>query len=527
MNRFLILSDCGDGVGLGLRLKVEGHDARVKVFDPIFEHQGKGFIDTASEYQFGQTVIADCTGFGSVLEAYRDAGILIFGGGVFADRLETDRKFAEEVMHEVGIDTPDSVSVKSWEDAAKQAEKFAEKSGKVVLKPEGSLSGVVPSYVASDAKDALSMLEQFKHECGSTEVELTVQEFIEGIAVSTEGWFNGEDWVPGMFNHTIERKQFLNGDIGPSGGCTGNVVWGCEETDPIVTETLIKLTKMMRKHRYVGAIDVNCVVNKDGIYGLEFTPRFGYDAFPTLLYSLVDFDFGSFIDSLARNQNPGVRLNEGYGAGVRISLPPWPNEKFHNEAGVQIQGFKQRDEEWFYPYGVMLVDDKIQSSAGVGIVGVVNGHGASIGESFARAYEIVTRLKAPGLQYRTDLCEVCLKDFRELREVIHDEPNEGWIGVDLDGTLAEYSGWSNEIGLPIPKMVQRVKRWINEGKDIRILTARGTSSKKHKQLIKIHEWVKEHIGTPLEITSEKDFQMILLYDDRVIQVDANEGTLVL
>jgi len=416
-----MLSDCGDGVGLGLRLKTEGHDARVKIFDPTFEHQGKGFIDIANEYQFGQTVIADVTGFGSVLESYRDAGVLIFGGGAFADKLETDRKFSEEVMHEVGIDTPDSISVKTWDDAAKQAQKFAEKTGKVVLKPEGSLSGVVPSYVASDVEDALSMIEEFKRECGSTEVELTVQEFIEGVAVSTEGWFNGEDWVSGMFNHTIERKQFLNDDLGPSGGCTGNVVWSCDSDDPIVTETLTKLTKVMRKHRYVGAIDVNTVVNKEGVFGLEFTPRFGYDAFPTLLHTLVDCDFGSFIDSVARGQDPGVRLNEGYGAGVRLSLPPWPNEKFHCEGGIRIQGFKPSDEKWFYPYGVMLVDDNIQSSAGVGIVGVVNGRGSDIDEAFKQAYKIVKRLKAPGLQYRTDLAEVCLKDFRALQRIFEGE----------------------------------------------------------------------------------------------------------
>lgn len=421
MSRFLILSECGDGVGLAVRLKAEGHDVKLKIFDPIFEHQGFGLVDYATEYQFGQTVIADCTSFGSILESFRDAGVSIFGGGAFADRLETDRKFSEEVMHSVGIDTPDSVSVMSWDDAAKQAQKFADKSGKVVLKPEGSLSGVVPSYVASNAEDALSMIEQFKHECGTHEVELTVQEFIEGVAVSTEGWFNGDEWLPGMFNHTIERKQFLNDDIGPSGGCTGNVVWSCDSKDPLVTETLTKLTETMRKHRYVGAIDVNCVVNEEGVFGLEFTPRFGYDAFPTLLYSLVDFDFGSFIDTLSRGQSGDFILNEGFGAGVRLSLPPWPNEKFHNDAGVCIQGFKEKDKECFYPYGVMLEDDVLKSSAGVGIVGVVNGFGESIEEAFAQAYKIVKRLRAPGLQYRTDLAEVCLKDFKALVKVVEGE----------------------------------------------------------------------------------------------------------
>ena len=37
--------------------------------------------------------------------------------------------------------------------------------------------------------------------------------------------------------------------------------------------------------------------------------------------------------------------------------------------------------------------------------------------------------------------------------------NRGWIGVDLDGTLAMYDQWAGagHIGEPIPLMVERVK----------------------------------------------------------------------
>ena len=40
--------------------------------------------------------------------------------------------------------------------------------------------------------------------------------------------------------------------------------------------------------------------------------------------------------------------------------------------------------------------------------------------------------------------------------------SEGWIGVDLDGTLAEYLGWQGmgHIGEPIAPMVERVKAWL-------------------------------------------------------------------
>lgn len=50
-----------------------------------------------------------------------------------------------------------------------------------------------------------------------------------------------------------------------------------------------------------------------------------------------------------------------------------------------------------------------------------------------------------------------------------------WIGVDLDGTLAEYGSrnGANDIGNPVPKMLARVKKWLSEGKDVRIFTARA------------------------------------------------------
>jgi phosphoribosylamine---glycine ligase len=530
MGKFLILSDSGDGVGLALRLKLEGHDARIKIFDHIHDTQGKGLVDYSDEYQMGQTVIADCTGFGEILDSFRDAGIPTFGGGGFADKLEADRRYAEEVMQEAGIETPESESVTTWEDAAKQSKRLADKSGRVVLKPEGLLSGVIPSYVASDVEDALTMLKQFEKEHGSSDVELTVQEFVEGVAVSTEGWFNGFEWVDGMFNHTIERKQFLDGDLGPSGGCTGNVVWPCDSKDPLVKQTLLKLTEALRERRYVGAIDVNCVVNKEGVYGLEFTPRFGYDAFPTLLHSLSDFDFGVFIDSCACGSECDVRLTPGFGAGVRLSIPPWPNEKYHNEDCVQLRGFDDTAREYFYPYGVTLEEEELKSSHGVGILGVMNYEGRSIGQAFACVYHQIQKLKIPNLQYRTDLTEQSLKDYRELRHVLTGEDGD-WIGVDLDGTLAEYSGWSSEIGAPIPKMIQRVKRWIAEDKDVRILTARGSvdghgESAKYAQLMKIYEWVEAFVGEPLEVTAKKDPEMIRLYDDRVKQVEAGTGELV-
>jgi hypothetical protein len=107
----------------------------------------------------------------------------------------------------------------------------------------------------------------------------------------------------------------------------------------------------------------------------------------------------------------------------------------------------------------------------------------------------------------------------------------GWIGVDLDGTLAEYHGWQGPtiIGDPVPAMLERVKGWLAEGQQVRIFTARVSCKYNPDHSIvceAIHNWCKRHIGQKLTLTASKDFDMIVLYDDRVVQVERNTGRLV-
>ena len=116
----------------------------------------------------------------------------------------------------------------------------------------------------------------------------------------------------------------------------------------------------------------------------------------------------------------------------------------------------------------------------------------------------------------------------------------GWIGVDLDGTLAEYGGWKGpgHIGAPIAAMVNRVKRWVSEGREVRIFTARvdgggvalsmGDPNGEQCRDVDnvrahIEAWCKEHIGVVLPITNVKDYGMIALWDDRAVHVKTNTG----
>jgi hypothetical protein len=115
----------------------------------------------------------------------------------------------------------------------------------------------------------------------------------------------------------------------------------------------------------------------------------------------------------------------------------------------------------------------------------------------------------------------------------------GWIGVDLDGTLAEHY-WSKPdgspydellIGKPVPKMVARIHAWLAEGWEVRVFTARVGPHGSAPGFVEniepiadaIRAWTKEHIGVVLEPTATKDYHMIELWDDRAVRVVMDTG----
>ncbi len=107
----------------------------------------------------------------------------------------------------------------------------------------------------------------------------------------------------------------------------------------------------------------------------------------------------------------------------------------------------------------------------------------------------------------------------------------GWIGVDLDGTLAEYHGWDGltRIGDPIPLMLDRVKGWLEAGEDVRIFTARvcpdnrASIEELEECVLAIQKWCLEHLGQALRVTYKKDMHMRELWDDRAVGVIFNTG----
>ena len=138
----------------------------------------------------------------------------------------------------------------------------------------------------------------------------------------------------------------------------------------------------------------------------------------------------------------------------------------------------------------------------------------------------------------------------------HGSNEAGWYGFDLDGTLAVYDKWRGieHIGAPVQPMVERIKALNAEGKKVKILTARvsprdevETKTNPYREgnlciqdsdsmpwALKdrwtakefIQEWCYRNLDFVPEITHEKDYLMLELYDDRVKQVIPNTGILV-
>lgn len=116
--------------------------------------------------------------------------------------------------------------------------------------------------------------------------------------------------------------------------------------------------------------------------------------------------------------------------------------------------------------------------------------------------------------------------------------DDGWIGFDLDGTLADSGdngtidapgGPIDIIGAPIVPMIDELLRLYNQGIGIKICTARVATENLDRRALQVYliqRWCIDNLGMLLPITCQKDFNMILLYDDRCVCVERDTGIVI-
>src|SRR5262245_20538015 len=120
MSRFLLISGDGDGLGVAMRLKEEGHSVAVQIRNKKARGDYDGLLQKTEQFDRVLTpdtiVLFDSTGGGKTADRLRSQGHAVFGASMFADQLELDRALALGLMEEAGILVPPSQHFVNWMD---------------------------------------------------------------------------------------------------------------------------------------------------------------------------------------------------------------------------------------------------------------------------------------------------------------------------------------------------------------------------------------------------------------------------
>lgn len=154
------------------------------------------------------------------------------------------------------------------------------------------------------------------------------------------------------------------------------------------------------------------------------------------------------------------------------------------------------------------------------------------GEAATVAYAPAKGAQLPAYRFKTDDGKTVSLRANQVEGKVKPEDDgvpegKGWIGADLDGTMAKQEGkFTGKIGAPVPRMIDRVKRLLNKGEDVRVFTARIDDDPDGSKKKAIEAWTKQHIGQVLPVTNRKDPHMKTFFDDRAVQIERNEGTIL-
>ena len=109
----------------------------------------------------------------------------------------------------------------------------------------------------------------------------------------------------------------------------------------------------------------------------------------------------------------------------------------------------------------------------------------------------------------------------------------GWIGIELDGTLAYSDVYSpvamSEIGAPVTDMVAHVKDLLSQDVDVRIFTSRGSEMDKLQRAMsdeQIYTWCLTHLGVTLPVTNVMDHMCLHITGARFFRNIRNSGLIL-
>lgn len=406
--RFLFVSWDGLIGDIAWQTVKEGHEVKYYIQNADEKEIADGFVSKIEDWRQAVewadvVVFDDVLGMGSLAEELRRAGKLVVGGTSYTDRLEDDRAFGQQELRAAGAAIIPQENFTSFDDAIAYVKA---NPTRYVIKPSGEAQNYKRLLFVGeedDGRDVIQVLDDYKRAWADKIKEFQLQRRIMGVEVATGAFFNGSEFVyPICVN--FEHKKLFPGDIGPSTGEMGTAMFW-SEPNKIFNATLKKMESRLRRERFVGYIDINCIANNNGVYPLEFTARFGYPTISIQQEGLL-LPISELLYKLAEGSITRFRARSGFQVGVRIVVPPFPfkdRETFDSSSKDAVILFKTPSREGIHIEDVRLVNDEWLVTGTSGVALIVCGIGPTMKQAQRQAYNRVKNVMIPNMYYREDI----------------------------------------------------------------------------------------------------------------------------
>jgi phosphoribosylamine--glycine ligase len=344
-----------------------------------------------------------------IVDAFRSAGLKIFGPTRAAAQLESSKDFAKSFMARHGIPT----ALHRTFDRAEEAKAFvAQRGAPIVVKADGLAAGkgVVVAASVAEAHAAIDRMMTEKS-LGDAGARVVVEHLLEGEEASFIVMSDGTHAL--ALATSQDHKRLRDGDTGPN---TGGM--GAYSPAPVVTpkvharvmrEVILPAIQGMAQDGtpYVGFLYAGLMIDKSGNpKTLEFNCRLGDPETQPIMVRLKS-DLLDLIDHALDGTLHQVEAqwDRRAAVGVVVAAAGYPEEPRKGDA---ISGLPRPEADCRVFHAGTRLEGKTLVTNG-GRVLCVTALGDSVKMARARAYETLDGIRFDGMQYRKDIAHRALK----------------------------------------------------------------------------------------------------------------------
>ena len=358
----------------------------------------------AQKEQIGLTIVGPEAPLSQgVVDAFRAAGLMIFGPTKAAAQLESSKDFAKAFMLRHNIPT---AKYQTFSDAKLAHEYVSAQGAPIVIKADGLAAGkgVVVAMDDAEAHYAIDMMLA-DNKLGSAGSRVVIEEFLTGEEASFIVMVDGKNIL--ALATSQDHKRLLDGDQGPN---TGGM--GAYSPAPCVTpeiharalrEVIRPTIEGMAKDGipYTGFLYAGLMISLDGsIKTLEFNCRMGDPETQPIMLRLKS-DFVALAEHAVNGtlDRAEAEWDRRTALGVVMASANYPDTP---RLGDEITGLpKNLEDAQVFHAGTQLKDGKVVTSGGR--VLCVTALGETVKFAQQQAYKIIDEIQFNGAQYRTDI----------------------------------------------------------------------------------------------------------------------------